>query len=157
QGRAGEEGKVVRVVVPLLLHVSLTQCRRRTYMVRRLRLKPTLRRLSRHSNIVAMRTILKSVVTVLALGAAAPAFAQVDVQVHVATPVFTFAAPPPLVVVTPGVQVVPDYDREVFFVNGFYWCHDGDQWFRARDHRGGWAYVERRQVPVTIVQYEPGR
>jgi hypothetical protein len=41
---------------------------------------------------------------------AVPAFAQVHVDVQVALPTIVFPAPPPLVVVEPGVQVVADLD-----------------------------------------------
>lgn len=103
-----------------------------------------------------MRSLLVGAVCAAALFAA-PAFAQVEVHVHLATPVVTFEAPPQLVVIEPGVQVVPDYDREIFFVNGFYWCREGDHWFRSRDHRGHWVVVKRREVPERLVRYKPGR
>lgn len=86
----------------------------------------------------------------------APAFAQVQIDVQVALPTITFQAPPPLVVVQPGVQVVEDYDDEVFFVDNWYWVRRGDRWYRAKDHRGGWVVVENRAVPVTIVKLPPG-
>jgi len=97
-----------------------------------------------------------SVALWLVATAAAPASGQVQVQVHVATPTIRFAEPPPLVEVSPGVQVVQDYDEEVFFVDGWYWCRSGDVWYRTRDHRGGWVVVERRHVPGTIVRIKPG-
>lgn len=87
----------------------------------------------------------------------APALAQVKVDVQVALPTITFQAPPPLVVVQPGVQVVEDFDEEVFFVDGWYWVRRGDRWFRAKDHRGGWVVVEPRLVPVAIVKLPPGQ
>jgi len=87
----------------------------------------------------------------------AAASAQVDVQVHVAAPAIRFEAAPPLVVVEEGVQVVPDYDEEVFFVDGWYWCRSSGVWFRTRDHRGGWVVVERRYVPVALVKIPPGK
>ena len=58
--------------------------------------------------------------------------AAVDVQVNIGLPVA-----PPLVVVQPGVQVVEDWDEEVFFVRGFYWVRRGDLWYRARSPRAG--------------------
>lgn len=54
---------------------------------------------------------------------------------------FPWLAPPPLVVVEPGIQVVPDYDEEVFFVDGWYWVRRDGRWLHARDWRGGWVYV----------------
>jgi hypothetical protein len=79
------------------------------------------------------------------------------VDVRVAAPTVRFEAEPPLVVVSPGVMVVPDYDREVFFSNGFYWYFDRGVWFRTRNHRGGWVRVSGRYVPRAIVRYPRGR
>jgi hypothetical protein len=70
-------------------------------------------------------------------------------------PVVRFEAPPPLVVVSPGVQVVPDYDEEVYFVGGYYWMRNGNTWFRSRDHRGGWAVYAH--PPRAIVRFKPGQ
>ena len=64
---------------------------------------------------------------------------------------------PPLVVVQPGVSIVPDVDVEVFFADGFFWARRDQRWFRAHDHRGSWAPMEDRQVPVAIVDSPPGR
>ncbi len=80
------------------------------------------------------------------------AHAQVAVDVRIG-----FPAPPPLVVVSPGVQVVPDYGEEVFFVNGWYWLRRDTAWYRTRDHRGGWVVVPQRTVPVALVRIPPGR
>jgi hypothetical protein len=100
---------------------------------------------------------------VLAVGAAliaSPVFAQVQVgvgvQVSVPLPTIQFEVAPPLVVVSPGVQVVRDYREEVFFVDGWYWCRRDSYWFRTRDYRGGWVVVERPYVPATLVKIPPG-
>ncbi|HEY8208597.1 MAG TPA: hypothetical protein VIG99_13995 [Myxococcaceae bacterium] len=63
-----------------------------------------------------------------------PAFAQVEVKI-------SWPQAPPLVLVEPGIQIVPDYPDEVFFVDSWYWVRRENRWFRARDYRGGWAYV----------------
>jgi hypothetical protein len=84
--------------------------------------------------------------------ASAPARAQVAVDVRIG-----FPSPPPLVVVSPGVQVVPDYDEEVFFVDGWYWLRSDASWYRTRDYRGGWALVPARAVPVALVSLTPGQ
>jgi len=73
---------------------------------------------------------------------------------------FTLSLPevlPPLVVVQPGVSVVRDLDHEVFYADGHYWVHQDGTWYRARDHRRGWARVEPRGVPAPLVQSPPGR
>jgi hypothetical protein len=78
--------------------------------------------------------------------------AQVAVQIHVGLPVA-----PPLVVVQPGVQVVENYDEEVFFTNGWYWVRRDGGWYRARAPRAAFVYVEPRRVPVTLVRIPPGQ
>jgi hypothetical protein len=113
---------------------------------------------------------------------AAPAFAQIHVQVtaprpprvvvhapapprvvvqapsvHVRPPAIHFVAPPPLVVVRPGIQVVADYDREIYFSHGWYWyCSPGGHWWRARNHRGHWVSAPPRVVPVAVVHLPRG-
>src|SRR4051812_36325066 len=77
--------------------------------------------------------------------------AQVAVRVQVALP-----AAPALVVVQPGVQVVENYDEEVFFANGWYWVQRDGYWYRARTPRSAFVVVERRRVPVAIVRLPPG-
>jgi hypothetical protein len=98
-----------------------------------------------------MRKLLLSLVvgSFLAPGLASAQAAAVDVSIG-------FPAPPRLVVVSPGVQVVPDYQEEVFFVNGWYWTRRGDLWYRTRSYRGGWAVAPPRYVPASIVRIPPG-
>lgn len=81
-------------------------------------------------------------------GTARAQYAQVQVS---------FATPPPLVVVEPGIQVVPDFEEEVFFVDGWYW-HRGPRavWYRTRDYRGGWVACEPHVVPARLVRLPPG-
>ncbi len=98
-----------------------------------------------------MRTLLLCALVVASLAPAAPARAQVAVDVRIG-----FPTPPALVVVRPGVQVVPDYDEEVFFTGGWYWLRRDELWYRTRDHRGGWVLVPRRVVPVALVREPPG-
>ncbi|MFL5417501.1 MAG: hypothetical protein ACJ78Y_15975 [Myxococcales bacterium] len=98
---------------------------------------------------------MKNVLLSLVLGsflapAAAAAQASVDVRIG-------FPAPPPLVVVSPGIRVVPDYQEEVFFVNGWYWVRRDAGWYRTRDHRGGWVPVHHRYVPAGLVRIPPGQ
>ena len=121
-----------------------------------------------------MRTLLVFSATLLS---AAPAFAQVHVEVvappppHVVVtapppprvvvappPVVRFEAPPPLAVVEPGVQVVRDCDDEVFFTGGYYWHAGRDgTWYRTRSYRGGWVMAPRHTVPVAIVRLPRGQ
>ena len=61
-------------------------------------------------------------------------------------------APPPLIIVSPGVQVVQDYDDEVFFIDGYYWVERDGGWYHSRDHHGKWIFVERSHVHHWLVQ-----
>jgi hypothetical protein len=68
-------------------------------------------------------------------------------------PVYVEPAPPPpppqpevvdedapeLVDVSPGVQVIYDYDEPIFFSDGFYWRQENGFWFSSRSYRGGWG------------------
>ncbi len=92
---------------------------------------------------------------VLASLVSVPAFAQVEISVQL--PTITFNAPPPLVVVEPGVQVVEDNDEEVYFVDNYYWVRRGPRWYRTRDHHGGWAVVDGPGVPPSIVRMPEGK
>ncbi len=97
-----------------------------------------------------MRTIALCLAALLNLPATAAAQASVDV--HFALP----AVLPPLVVVSPGVQVVPEVQEEVFFHDGWYWARRDGYWYRSRDHRGGWVVVPVREVPRPLAGLPPG-
>jgi len=68
---------------------------------------------------------------------------------------FPWLAPPPLVVVEPGIQVVPDYPEEVFFVDSWYWVRRDGRWFHARDYRAGWSYVAA--PPAALIRLPAGK
>jgi len=86
----------------------------------------------------------------LALPGRAPA--QVDVQIHLGLPVA-----PPLVVVQPGIQVVENWDDEVFVHGGWYWVRRGPVWYRARGPQARFVVVEPRYVPAPLVRLPPGQ
>jgi hypothetical protein len=98
-----------------------------------------------------MRTIILALVALIGLPAVARAQASVSFQLNL--PVVL----PALVVVSPGVQVVPDVDEEVFFVDGYYWVRRDAGWYRSRTHRSGWALVPARGVPARIGSLPPGK
>lgn len=100
---------------------------------------------------------MKRLLIVLCVSTSFVSSAQVQVKIDVALPTIVFEAPPPLVVIQPGVQVVQDYDDEVFFVDSWYWARRDGRWFRTKTHRGGWVLVEDRGVPMTIVRLPPGQ
>jgi len=97
-------------------------------------------------------TITGMTLAALVLGVPTPERAQVQVSIGV-----SFAEPPPLVVVQPGVRLVPEMDEEVFFVSGYYWVRRGDAWYRTADWHGGWRPVRRGWVPPALVRIPPGR
>ncbi len=97
-----------------------------------------------------MKTLLAALVCLATLTASA------QVHVTVVAPSIVFPAPPPLVVIAPGIQVVPDYDEEVFFASGWYWHRSGAHWFRSRGHAGGWVLCEPRFVPPGLARIPPG-
>lgn len=99
-------------------------------------------------------TPMKKLLLLLALS---PALAQAQVQVQAGAS-FTLDLPvviPQLVIVQPGIQVVPDVDYEVFFVNGFYWTRHEGGWYRSRSPRAGWVYMPRN-VPPGLTRMPPG-
>jgi hypothetical protein len=101
-----------------------------------------------------MKNALRSGALALAIALASTAAGAqgFEASVRIALPTVL----PPLVVVEPGVQVVEGLDEEVFFVNGWYWVRRGPVWYRARDHRRVWVYVEPRFVPPGLQRIPPG-
>jgi hypothetical protein len=98
-----------------------------------------------------MRKLLLALVLAPALSSA-----QVSVQAGAS---FTLDLPviiPPLVVIQPGIQVVPDVDFEVFRVDGFYWTQRDGVWFRSSNPRAGW---ERHPhgYPPGLAKLKPGK
>lgn len=55
---------------------------------------------------------------------------------------------PAMVEVSPGVQVISDYDYPVFYSNNYYWRYDGGVWYRSGVYNGGWA--ASYDVPVGV-------
>ena len=92
-----------------------------------------------------------------AVASTPPAFADVQVGVHIdipPPPVVTFAAPPRLVVVpgVPHVHYAPDVSVNFFSYGGRYYTYDGGNWFAARGADGPWGYVEHRYVPAPLLR-----
>ncbi len=98
-----------------------------------------------------MRTLALVLAALIALPAVAEA--QASVGFHIDLPVVL----PRLVVVSPGIQVVPECEEEVFFTNGYYWVRRDNGWWRSRSHRGGWAMAPVRAVPGRLGQFPPGQ
>ncbi len=82
-----------------------------------------------------------------------PGLALAQVQIQVDVP----AVLPQLVVVQPGIRVVPDIEEEIFFVDGFYWVRRDGGWYHSRNYRGGWAFAQPRFVPPGLARIPPGQ
>jgi len=69
--------------------------------------------------------------------------------------------PPDLVEVSPGVQVIADYNEPIFYSDGLYWRYSGGTWYRSHYYTGGWAYatpppaVLRIDRPYGYAHYRP--
>ncbi len=87
------------------------------------------------------------------IGLPALAAAQASVSINIGLPV----EPPRLVVVSPGIQVVPEFQEEVFFTGGYYWVRRDNLWYRSRVHTGGWVVVPGRRVPPGLARIPPGK
>jgi hypothetical protein len=79
-----------------------------------------------------------------------PAIAHAQVAIR-----FGWTAPPPVVEVSPGVQVVEDSGDEVFFTNGHYWVERDGRWYWANDYREHWVPA-RGAVPVFLRNHHRG-
>ena len=68
---------------------------------------------------------------------------------------------PDLVEVSPGVQVIADYNEPIFYSDGLYWRYYGNTWYRSRSYTGGWVYasppaaVLRIDRPYGYAHYRP--
>jgi hypothetical protein len=80
-----------------------------------------------------------------------PAAAFAQVVVH-----FGWTAPPPVVEVSPGVQVVENGNDEIFFTNGRYWVERDGRWYVARDFHEHWRVADVQRVPVFIRNHHRG-
>src|SRR6266498_3193579 len=65
--------------------------------------------------------------------------------------VATDAYGPDLVTVSPGVQVIADYDEPIFYSDGFYWRYYGNTWYRSSYYTGGWVYA---RPPVAVMRID---
>ena len=100
-----------------------------------------------------MRTTALCLAALIGLPAVATAQqpSAAHVGIHFDIPVVL----PRLVVVAPGIQVVPQVREEVFFHEGWYWVRRDAVWYRSRDHRGGWVLVPGPAVPTRFGALPP--
>lgn len=69
---------------------------------------------------------------------------------------------PELVEVSPGVQVVADYDEPVFYNDRVYWRYYDGGWYRSDSYNRGWRAnqtpppaITRIERPYTYRHYRP--
>jgi hypothetical protein len=76
---------------------------------------------------------------------AVPAPAMAEVNVHISLPpLIVFASPPEMVVIPETyVYVVPDYQEDIYFYNGWWWRLWEGRWYRSRSYNSGWGYYQR--------------
>ena len=60
------------------------------------------------------------------------------------------ATSPDLVYVSPGVQVIADYDEPIFYSDNFYWRHQGGVWYRSSYYDRGWVYARPPSAVISI-------
>lgn len=79
-------------------------------------------------------------------GAAIQSEAGVNISINL--PEIRFLAPP-FVAVIPGtyVYMVPDVDVDIMFYQGYWWRPYESRWYRSRDYKGGWRYIEPSRIP----------
>src|SRR5262245_3451533 len=69
--------------------------------------------------------------------------------------------PPDLVYVSPGVQVIADYNHPCSYADCLCWRSSAGTWYRSRYYTGGWAYatppaaVLRIDRPYGYAHYRP--
>jgi len=104
-----------------------------------------------------VRFLILGAVLLALVGSSVKSDARVEVGVGMNIPVYTFAAPPPLVVI-PGTYAyyVPDINMDVLFYHGYWYRPFEGRWFRARDYNGPWGFIAVGSVPRVLIGLPPG-
>ena len=114
-----------------------------------------------------MRTALSAILIVGALAASGCVVrGRATYSAGYSGPTAVAVAPAPapnLVYISPGVQVIADYDYPVFYSDNWYWRYDNGAWYRSRYYDRGWyvsydvpVHVRRIDRPHTYVRYRAG-
>jgi uncharacterized membrane protein YgcG len=89
-------------------------------------------------------------------GLAAPAYAEVNINVNI-------GPPPPIVVVEPptmlflgepGLYVAVGVPYDVYFVGGRYYYYHGSNWFWGPGYGGPWVHVVHKSLPPGLQRYK---
>ena len=102
-----------------------------------------------------MRHALIGLLTAAALGALAPAAAQVSFNFATPGMRISFNVPTyPNLVPIPGYPVyyAPNLNANYFFYDGLYWYFDGQNWFESSWYNGPWYAVDAFDVPVYVLR-----
>jgi hypothetical protein len=104
---------------------------------------------------------MRKIIFALLVGAAGCAGGSGTVG-YQATATYETAPMPDMAYVSPGVQVIADYDEPVFYTDGYYWRYDSNgTWYRSHTWNGGWVYASAPrpllsiQSPRTYIRYRP--
>jgi hypothetical protein len=62
------------------------------------------------------------------------------------------ATMPTMVYISPGVQVIEDYDEPVFYSSNVYWRFNGGIWYQSRTYTGGWVRVTTPPRAIVSIQ-----
>ena len=76
--------------------------------------------------------------------------ARFGASVHVGSPGY-------LVEVRPGLWVVENSSRAIFFADGYYWYPNAGVWYRSATYDGDWVRVQVNAVPARITVVDPAR
>ena len=61
-----------------------------------------------------------------------------------------------LVEVSPGVEVVADYNEPVFFADDYYWAYRGGIWYQSGYYGGGWRRAGYVPGHITSIRHPEG-
>jgi hypothetical protein len=90
-------------------------------------------------------------------GLSAQSDARVDVNIGINIPAYSFAEPPPLVVI-PGTYAyfVPGIELDILFYHGYWYRPYEGRWYRSRVYNGPWAFITPARVPRILIDLPPG-
>ena len=91
------------------------------------------------------KLLFPTMLLVVALTFPVATMAEVHVGVSISLPpMIVFASPPEMVVIPETyVYVVPDYQEDIYFYNGWWWRLWEGRWYRSRSYNSGWGYYQR--------------
>jgi len=61
---------------------------------------------------------------------------------------------PTLVAIGPDLWVVENYERPIFYSDGYYWRYDNRTWYRSYRGDSAWVRVDYGYVPHTVARID---